>query len=376
MKRDPSGYQADARTEMTRLGVNFSTARELIALADAQEPRLRFKAGTPAEWRVWRRRCLAHVRRTLGRCLESVAPTPRILEKKDAGDHWRYRLIFRTTPRMWAPAFLLVPKTAATSGRPVPGVLAIHGHGYGNVDLVGLSPEEKSGGNVHHNYGLAAVRRGWVVLAPELRGFGQRAVDEDQLAALIRRRGDPEAKYFKRDLCNVQNLKANLLGYTHMGMQLHDLRAALGVLRARPEVDAGRIGACGLSTGGMLALFLTALDPRIGVAVISGTLTSYRSYAFQIETTCGSQLPFGILQGGDLADIACLIAPRPVCFESGSEDFGFLPREARREFRRIKACYRMLGVPERSRLDAFKGGHEWHGAVGLPMMAKWFDRRG
>jgi len=376
MKRDPSGYQADARAQMKRLGVNFSTSRELIALADAEEPDLRFKARTPAEWQVWHRRLRAHVRRALGRRLAEVAPTPRILEKIDAGDHWRYRLIYRTTPDMWAPAYLLVPKEARDLGKPVPGILAIHGHGYGSVDLVGLSPEEKSGGNVHHNYGLAAVRRGWVVLAPELRGFGQRAVDEDQLAALIQRRGDPEAKYFKRDLCNVQNLKANLLGYTHMGMQLHDLQAALGVLQARPEVDARRIGACGLSTGGMLTMFLTALDPRIKTAVISGTLTTYRSYAFQIETTCGSQLPFGILRGSDLADIACLIAPRPVCFESGSEDFGFLPGEARREFRRIKACYRMLGVPERARLDAFHGGHEWHGAEGLPMMAKWLDRVG
>ena len=70
----------------------------------------------------------------------------------------------------------------------------------------------------------------------------------------------------------------------------------------------------------LAALFLTALDQRIKAATVSGTLTSYRSYAFRIETTCGSQLPVGMLTLGDLADVGCLIAPRPVCFEVGKAD--------------------------------------------------------
>ena len=111
------------------------------------------------------------------------------------------------------------------------------------------------------------------------------------LGRIITERGDPEAKYFKRDLCNVQNLKANLLGYTFMRMQLHDLAVALDVLAARPEVNPARLGACGLSTGGMMTLFLTAIDRRVQTATISGTLTSYRSYAMRIETSCGTQLP-------------------------------------------------------------------------------------
>ncbi len=373
MKRDPTGYRQDARAQMVRLGVSFSTSRELLSLADAHAPELRFEAKTSPAWKAWRRRFLAKVNQCLGPDLPKVAPRPRLVERVDAGDHWRCKLVYRTTAHMWAPAYLLVPKSLKPGAR-VPAVLTIHGHGYGGCDLVGLSPEEKTGGNAHHNYALDVVRRGMVAFAPELRGFGQRAVDQDQLGRIITERGDPEAKYFRRDMCNVQGLKANLLGYTYMRMQLHDLSVALDVLQARPEVDPSRIGCCGLSTGGMMTLFLTALDPRIKTATISGTLTSYRSYALEIETTCGSQLPHGILRWGDLADVACLIAPRPVCFESGAGDFGFLPDVAKREFRRIKQCYRVAGVPQHAVLDAFSGGHEWHGAVGLPMMEAWLKR--
>jgi dienelactone hydrolase len=360
---------------MERLGVNFSTSLELLALAQSRRPELQFEAVTPAEWKAWRRRFLVKVNQCLGPDFPKVPPRPRVVEKVDAGDHWRIKLVYRTTAYMWAPAYLLVPKSLQR-GERVPAVLTIHGHGYGGCDLVGLSPEEKTGGNAHHNYALDVVRRGMVAFVPELRGFGQRAVDQDQLGRIITERGDPEAKFHRRDMCNVQNLKANLLGYTYMRLQLHDLAVALDVLQARPEVAPARIGCCGLSTGGMMTLFLTALDPRIKTATISGTLTSYRSYALEIETTCGTQLPSGLLRWGDLADVGCLIAPRPVCFESGAEDFGFLPGEAKREFRRIARCYRVARVPRRAVFDAFPGGHEWHGAVGLPLMEAALKRSG
>jgi hypothetical protein len=71
---------------------------------------------------------------------------------------------------------------------------------------------------------------------------------------------------------------------------------------------------------------------------------------------------------GRWALVGCLIAPRPVCFESGVGDFGFLPEVAEREFERVKQCYEVAGVPEQAVLDSFSGGHEWHGTVGVPMM--------
>ncbi|GGS89003.1 alpha/beta hydrolase [Planobispora rosea] len=45
--------------------------------------------------------------------------------------------------------------------------------------------------------------------------------------------------------------------------KLHDLRAAVSLLRARPEVDGDRIGAIGICLGGGYALKFAAFDPRV-----------------------------------------------------------------------------------------------------------------
>ena len=351
-----------------KLSINFSTSAELLGIAEERKPRLTFRARTQTEWKAWRRAMLRGIRRALG---TPPPPTPlqfKILNRRDCGDYIREEVVYQSTPRMWVPAYVLVPKNVIGSRRRAPGMLAIHGHGNGSADVTGLTVASPYKAN---DYAVQAVRCGMVTLAPDLRGFGKRGQDKDQLLSLLLRRRDPDAAGVRRDMCNVQNLKAGLLGYTLMGLQLHDLRRGLDYLANRPEVDKARIGACGLSAGGMMTLFLSALDSRIKAATISGTLTSYKSYALTIETVCGLQVPQGILQLGDLADVACLIAPRPVCFESGSRDYGFLPTVAQQEFRRIRQCYRLLNVPELAVQDLFDGGHEWHGTVSLPLMEKW-----
>ena len=57
--------------------------------------------------------------------------------------------------------------------------------------------------------------------------------------------------------------------------KLHDLRDAVSFLAARPEVDSGRIGCCGICLGGGYALRFAAFDPRIrAVAGIAGGYNS------------------------------------------------------------------------------------------------------
>ena len=46
---------------------------------------------------------------------------------------------------------------------------------------------------------------------------------------------------------------------------LDELKAALGWLSARPEVDAGRVGAVGFCMGGSFAVAWACVDPRLGV---------------------------------------------------------------------------------------------------------------
>ncbi len=63
--------------------------------------------------------------------------------------------------------------------------------------------------------------------------------------------------------------------------KLSDLRAAVSYLRARPEVDAERIGAVGICLGGGYALKFAAFDPRVkafaGIAGAYNTPHAMRS---------------------------------------------------------------------------------------------------
>ncbi|MEU9836644.1 alpha/beta hydrolase [Streptosporangium sp. NPDC048047] len=57
--------------------------------------------------------------------------------------------------------------------------------------------------------------------------------------------------------------------------KLHDLRAAVSLLRSRPEADGARIGAVGICLGAGYALKFAAFDPR--VRVFAGIAGAYNS---------------------------------------------------------------------------------------------------
>ena len=142
-------------------------------------------------------------------------------------------------------------------------------------------------------------------------------------------------------------------------------------LVARPEVDLDRLGCVGLSTGGTLALFAVALDERIKVAVVSGYLTSLYEQTFVRGDTCGSQIVPNLSRWAELSDIACLIAPRPLLIESGTEDpmFGILA--AQQAFHEVQRLYNVLQASEKVAQHIFEGGHRWDGAQAAQWLAHW-----
>jgi dienelactone hydrolase len=105
-----------------------------------------------------------------------------------------------------------------------------------------------------------------------------------------------------------------------------DLTAAIGFLRARPDVDPGRIGGLGLSVGGELLLQAAAHTPVLRAVVSEGA--GARSLAEHLGTpglgtlqrwitpsvaqTGAVAVLSGHLPPGDLTRLVRRIAPRPV----------------------------------------------------------------
>ena len=72
--------------------------------------------------------------------------------------------------------------------------------------------------------------------------------------------------------------KLNLwLGRTLWGMFVRDDQVALDYLCSRPEVDASRIGATGMSMGSTRAWWLAAVDERVAAVVAVACLTRYQN---------------------------------------------------------------------------------------------------
>ncbi|MDQ1463045.1 MAG: hypothetical protein QOI08_4529, partial [Actinomycetota bacterium] len=291
----------------------------------------------PADDDAWRARTRAALAAHLGPHPEPVPLDLETTEEVDCGTYTRSRIVFDVEATMSVPAYLLVPH-ARRDAPPGPAVLAIHGHGPGKSLVCGVEA-----GGPGDDYAHALASLGYVVLAPDMRGFGERA------------EWMPAGKYH----CDWDLVCATMAGVVPLERNLWDLGRALDVLSAHPLVDPTRIAAAGLSFGGTCTLFLAALDDRIRAAVVSGYLSSWRAAHTVPWNMCGSQIMPGQLGAIEHIDIAALIAPRPILVESGTDDDIFPVAAAADSVRQLRALYDRLDAPGDAVVHAiFEGDHQ------------------
>jgi dienelactone hydrolase len=304
-----------------------------------------------AEWPQWRQRCSERLEQLLGRLPEPVDPRFETLESVPCGTYRRDKVVFDTEAAMSVPAYLLVPE-----GREVPGdaVLAIHGHGPGKDHACGLVETETPGGDYAHQLAL----RGHVVLAPDLRCFGERAD------------WNPPDHY----ACDTNLVHAVMDGWSPLTQNLWDMMRCLDVLEGHSLVDRGRIGVCGHSYGGTMALFLAAVDDRVAAAAVSGYLSSWSASHRVPWNMCGSQVLPGMLGRLEHVDVAALVAPRPLLAVTGTEDLIFPLAAAEEAVATLRLLYGQLGVGDRLVHDVFEGDHRWHGDVAYAFLDRWLNQ--
>jgi dienelactone hydrolase len=295
-----------------------------------------------AAWREGRRRRLQEL---LGAVPEPVPLRLETLESVPCDGYRRDAIVFDAEATMSVPAYLLVP-----DGRAEPGaaVLACHGHGPGKSQAVGLTHTDAP----NSDYALQLVREGYVVLAPDLRCFGER---QDW---------NPEDHY----ACDTNLVHAVMAGWNPLAQNVWDLQRCLDVLAAHPLVDPGRVGMVGLSYGGTVTLFTAALDDRVAAAVVSGYFSSWAGSHKMPWNMCGSQVTWGMLGRLEHEDLGALVAPRPLLIESGTEDMLFPVAAAREAVRRTGLVYAELGADDRLVHDVFEGEHQWHGVRAVPFL--------
>ena len=315
---------------------NLSLGEYFLHRYQTTDRPLRFSARTPAELEAWRPEFVGRLRECMAPFPEPVDLDPITVEVVDEGEYTREKVLYDSEDGMAVVANVLVPNDIGPDEQR-PGVLACHGHGFGKEDVCGLAHGEhrRVASIEDHNYDYARqlALKGYVVVAPDWRGFGERKVG-----------GEIGGK----DICDALFDKGMLLGLNLLTLNVWDAMVSVGYLQSRPEVDSERIGCAGLSYGGTMTLFTTALDERIKCAVVSGYLNTFESFALSAGHFCGAQIPPGILQFGEASDVASSISPRPLLIEAGVKDLGVSdrrhPRGGRAHARGVRGrrCVRAL----------------------------------
>jgi dienelactone hydrolase len=294
-----------------------------------------FAPASPAEWAIERGKIRGRLWKLLGR-LPRRPRKPRIktVSREDRGEYLVERFQFDNGAGSIVPGTLLLPKRDSLK---MPGLLYCHWHA-GEYDLG--KDELFEARHTPEPPGPALAKRGYVVLAIDASGFGERNGQ------------GPGGPAERNSTAEETAAKFNLwIGRTFWGMLLRDDLMALDYLSSRPEVDPERIGVTGMSMGATRSWWLMALDERLKAGVAIACLTRYRNLIERgaiHEHHIGYFVP-NMLKHFDTEAVVALIAPRPVLFQTGDIDGGSPVDGLHAIEAAVRPVYRLYG-----REDAFR----------------------
>jgi dienelactone hydrolase len=309
-------------------------------------------------WRAQRPQVLRKVVESLGDL--SPRPSPqkaRVVSRELRNDYTLERVAIDNGVDGEISALLLIPEKRQ---QPAPAILWLHSSTPDKNQVI--TPNTNGG---EEPLGEAWVRAGYVVFAPDAYWHGDRAGTGPAGAA--ERTSEEHQSLFKFHLW---------MGRTLWGMFVRDDQIALDYLRSRPEVDAKRIGATGMSMGSTRAWWLAAVDERVTATVGIACLTRYQNLIAHGQLRQHGVYYFtnGLLKHFDSEAVVALIAPRAALFLTGELDAGSPADGIRVIEQQVSKVYAASGAPEKFRSVLYpETGHAVTPTMRREMMA-WFER--
>jgi oligo-alginate lyase len=212
-------------------------------------------------------------------------------------------------------------------------------------------------------FAVELAKRGYVCLAPDAIGFGERI---------------PAGKQPYHDSLAFYRRHP---GWSFMGKMVWDTGRAIDFLQTLPMVDPKRIGSIGHSHGAYETLFAAAFEPRISAAIASCGFTTFRSdpnperwsHLTALIPQLGCYLPDVAGIPFDWQHVLALAAPRPLFVWYATQDTIF-PRMDNLDgvLKDVQTVYRLQGANDALTWQAFEGPHKFPQA-GRERAYRWLE---
>jgi dienelactone hydrolase len=256
-------------------------------------------------------------------------------------------LHFQSSPGLYVTGNLYVPKNLT---EPAPTILYVCGHGRVKID--GIDYGNKT---YYQHHGAWFARNGYVCLV----------IDTIQLGELS---GIHHGTY------RHGMWWWNSRGYTPAGVEAWNCIRALDYLTSLDVVDKNRLGVTGRSGGGAYSWWIATLDERIKVAAPVAGITDLQNHIVDgvVEGHCDCMYHVNTY-GWDFAQVAALVAPRPLLILNTDDD-GIFPLDGvNRLFKKVRRIYELHGKKSSLGLVITPGGHGDSQELRVPAF-NWFNK--
>jgi len=275
--------------------------------------------------------------------LKPLEPQAELLKEESIDGYVRRHIRIRTEKDDWIPAYLLLPKPVPTT--PTPVMICLH-------QTVAQGKDEPCGirGDKSLAFAVELVRRGYVCIAPDVIGFGER----------IPAGATPYA--------NSLEFYRRHPGWSFFGKMNWDISRVVDYLQTLPFVDPLQIGCIGHSHGAYGSLMAAAFEPRISAAIASCGFNLLRSdptperwsHMTALLPQLGMYLPDVASIPFDWHEICAMVAPRPLCVWYATNDKIFPNTENLKEvFVDVGRVYGLYGAADDLVGRAFNGSHSF-----------------
>lgn len=337
----------------------FDTLDFSREMYDSTPRSLEFKARSPEEASEWQKVLRAKIMELVGGLTNQRCPlNAYTLERKEFPEYTREKVVFQSRPNMTVFGYFIVPAKYKVPG---PVMICLPGHGRGVDDIVGIREDatyrtDRSG--YMHDFALQAVENGFAALAIEQFAFG------------CRRDKTARSKNPGTSSCMPSAGAAFLFGQTMVGWRVYDVMRSIDYLETRSEIDPQRIGVMGISGGGTITFFSTAIDTRLKVGYVSGYFNLFRDCIMSLPHCIDNYVP-GILNYAEMYDIAGLIPPRAMFVESGTKDTIFPVEATKESFTKAKKIFEFFNAGDKIDMEIFEDEHTFYGRKGFQFLMKW-----